>query len=305
MKTFFGNAKSRRIQFGVVIIVLVALTAGIAVSTRKRVYEFQCTPEQIAEITALSKELDGVIVFQRERKDRPPRICKTEIGETTATVLTKNGYYPRWSPDGRRIAFLRDNKVMIMTSSGRWQRRLAEVKDPWALCYHTNGKEILFTDGDSIKSVTIDTREVRTVVSGQNYRVLDVSEDGTRLATSIKGHKMLLYDFAVSEAPVIKRGCSISLSPDANFFVRNRGDHSQVVIWDWRTKELVKTITAPRGTTIDNGFWSNHQDWLVSRTEARDNENVIVYYIPDGSRTCVTFCGDSNRPDLFVRLEGN
>ncbi|MDP6524702.1 MAG: hypothetical protein QGI24_02700 [Kiritimatiellia bacterium] len=305
MKTLLGKAKSRRIQFGVVIIVLVALAAGIAVSTRKRVYEFQCTPEQIAEITALSKELDGVIVFQRERKDRPPRICKTVIGETRATRLAKNGYYPRWSPDGKRIAFLRDNKVMIMTSSGRWQRRLAEVKAPWAICYHSNGKEVLFTDGDAIKSVTIDTREVRTLVSGHDYRVLDISEDGARLATSIKGHKMLLYDFAVSEVPVIKRGCSISLSPDANFFMRNRGDHSQVVIWDWQTKELAKTISAPRGTTIDNGFWSNHQGWMVARTEAPGNENVVVYYIPDGSRTCVTFCGDSNRPDLFVRLGGN
>lgn len=297
--------KTRRVMLVAAVLLLVAVAVGVAVSCRKRVYEFKCTPEQIAEITALSERVDGVIVYQRERKDRPTKICKTVIGETTCTRLTKNGYYPRWSPDGKKIAFLRDNKVMIMTSSGRWQRRLAEVKDPWAICYHSNGKEVLFTDGDAIKSVTIDTREVKTLVSGHGYRVLDVSEDGTRLATSVRGHKILLYDFAVSETPLIKQGCSASLSPDSNFCVRNGGRHLQLVILDWKTKEPVKTMPAPRKTTIDNGFWSNHQDWLVSRTEARGNKNVIVHFFPDGGQSCVTFCGDCNRPDLFVRPGGS
>ena len=150
MKTLFPRMKPRRVLSAVAILLLAAVAVGVAVASRKRVYEFKCTPEQLAEITVLSERLDGVIVYQQERKDRPPRICKTVIGETRATRLTKNGYYPRWSPDGKRIAFLRDNKVMIMTSAGRWQRRLAEVEDPWAICYHSNGKEVLLAQSESL-----------------------------------------------------------------------------------------------------------------------------------------------------------
>jgi hypothetical protein len=47
---------------------------------------------------------------------------------STATVLTDSGCsMPRWSPDGRRIAFLKGDGIYVMRSDGSDQRRVIEV----------------------------------------------------------------------------------------------------------------------------------------------------------------------------------
>ena len=56
-----------------------------------------------------SKELAQILI-QREAKvvyQCDDGICKKLIGEETPILLTNNGTYPRWSPDGKWIAFVR------------------------------------------------------------------------------------------------------------------------------------------------------------------------------------------------------
>jgi len=73
---------------------------------------------------AVEMERGGEVHIWRIALGRPPLQLTDETG--------KRESYPRWSPDGRSIAFVRDEGVWTMSSDGGNPRRVATVERPMA-----------------------------------------------------------------------------------------------------------------------------------------------------------------------------
>ena len=145
------------------------------------------------------------IVFASTRDGGGFQLYSMCGGGQQRTRLSENVFSersPRWSPDGRRIAFLSDRegaRVCIMDSDVRSVSVLRNT-DPKKtgttmgaiLDWSPDGTEIAYiaSDPKSIRSVNIDTGEVRTLHSepiGKGYAyctALSWSEDGTILFSS-------------------------------------------------------------------------------------------------------------------------
>jgi TolB protein len=63
--------------------------------------------------------------------------------------LTRRGFEPRWSPDGRRIAFTSESEVYIMNADGSRQQKLADGFPPGAAdifpAWSPDGRKLAFT----------------------------------------------------------------------------------------------------------------------------------------------------------------
>lgn len=85
---------------------------------------------------------DGTIAFARGgqihvmRLDEPPRQITFEGGES-----------PSWSPDGRRLAFVRDGQVWIVRTDGSPARRLTR-RGGYAPAWSPDGRRIAFMRGN-------------------------------------------------------------------------------------------------------------------------------------------------------------
>lgn len=260
-------------------------------------------PQRKADLTEFAARVRGAVVYQRESADKPEAIYKTVIGRGRAWRLADSGRYPRWSPDGRHIAYFRGSDVMLMTAGGRFHRRLARTTDPSprALAFHPDGREVWFTDGMDLKAVDVRTRKVRTVMSGMPFRGLDMSSDGRRLVTTISDHRILRFEMPGRRIGKIETGCSAVLSPDATLCTHNQPMHKGMYVRRWDDWSIVGEFRAPAGMTFDNEAWSNDPHWIVTRTEQPNNQNCFVHDPQIGHSVQVTFTGDCNRPDLFVR----
>ena len=262
-----------------------------------------CPPDVKIQLARLTSEMRGTTVFQRESSTLPESIWKTEVGGWRAYCIAPHGRYPRWSPDGRRVAFIDGQRIMVVSAGGRWPRVLATAEDlnPRALAFHPNGREVWFTDGNRIRAVGLWTRRVRTVIEGMPYRSLDIAPDGRRLVVATSGHLIFACDLADGSVRRISTGCSPSLSPDGGLIAHNTGGHKRLLLRRWEDGAEAGKVTAPPGCTFDNVAWSNHPRWIVSRTEQVDNQNALAQDTSDDSAVQITFTGDGDRPDLHVR----
>jgi len=229
-------------------------------------------------------------------------ICRTVLETGVETLLTARGRYPRWSPDGAHVAFLRGNGVMRMRGDGSGVELLTRGKDPGALNYHPGGREILFTDGREVKSLSLDNGEVRSLLRGRKFMEIDVSPAGDRLIATVKdaGFRILAFDLAAGTERSLATGCSASLSPDGTLFTRLDGSHTRLDLRTWSAGTVRSTIGSPRGLKFDNQFWSNHPDWVASRSEG-DDENIYAHQVSTGRAVKITSSGGADRPDLHLR----
>ena len=119
-------------------------------------------------------------------------------GENRLTATRHHDDFPRWSPDGRRIAFVRTvnlvRQLIVMNVDGTGQRQLTHGRDAsFAPSWSPDSQQIVFTRGrdDEDTSGAIDVDGTDTTSSGEaperiasDIYVLDVEGGGETRLTS-------------------------------------------------------------------------------------------------------------------------
>jgi len=282
----------KRIVFTAVAVLLIGLAAGLYA-----LHRHGAGGEGGAPPVTLPQGLAGAAVYECG-----DGICKVTLETGEEALLTARGRYPRWSPDAGHVAFLRDNAVMRMRADGSGVEFLARAESPGALNYHPGGRQILFTDGREVKSFSLDGGEIKSLLRGRRFMEIDISPSGNRLIATVKdaGFRIFAFDLSEGTERSLANGCSASLSPDGNLFTRLDRSHTRLDLRTWSAGTVRGVIESPRGLKFDNQFWSNHPDWVVSRSEG-DEEDIYAHQVSTGRAVRITSSGGADRPDLHLR----
>ena len=242
-------------------------------------------------------KLFGKIVYQT-----PAGIYEIIPGTKTPYRLIDYGTNPRWSPDGKHIAFIHGNAIMLFSKKAGTIKRLATAGKAKSLCFYPDGKSVVFTDNKLLRLVEIANGKVITLLTGGPFYEVDMAGKGNRLAATVKtftGYKVQVFDLQSGSVRTVSRGCSASLSPDGNLVTVNTQKHRVLSFFNWENLKEVAQIHAPSGMQFDNQLWSNNPEWLSSTSEGEVN-NIFLHHAPSNTSYQMTTSGDSDRADLFV-----
>lgn len=256
-------------------------------------------PEAAAEVPGVSPGAPEALRGARLVFERPDGVYLRAVpGE--AERLIEGGTWPRWSPDGRFIAFLRDGAVHRYILDEARVEELAPVGDPQAVAVPPGGGEVWFTDGNTVKAVAVEGKAVRTVVEGARVLELDAGPEGRTLVATVKhfGYKVMVFDLAAGSSRTLDKGCSASFSPDGSRVTNNVDGHTRLALLHPETGKEMKSLPAPSAMKTDNQFWSNHPDWIVSMEEVHGH--ILAHRVSDGAVWRLTELTGCDRPDLFV-----
>lgn len=245
----------------------------------------------------LPEKISGKFVYQRTGG-----IYIGKLGKSKSRKLVEHGTYPRWSPDGKSIAYVDKNKIILIPEKGGDSRVLATASRARALCFSPDGNFVYFTDGKTLRSVEIKDNTVKTILDGYELLEIDVAGDPIRVAATVRtsfGYKVYVFDLKSGKKRTMARGCSASLSPDGRLVTVNEKKHRILYLYYWDSLKIAGKINAPAGKKFDNQFWSNSPQWLISVTEG-DSRDVFIHHVSENRPYRVTWTGDCDRADLFI-----
>lgn len=239
----------------------------------------------------------GKIVYQR-----PDGIYVLDLKEDKPRRIAAYGTYPRWSPDGRQIAFVHDNAIMTVMADGGKVRKVAAAHQARAVCFAPDGRSMLFSDGNAVRRVDLKSLAVSEVVQDDEFREIDIAADGGKLAVTIRarfGYRVRVFDLRNGTERTVAGGCSASLSPDGELVTVLGNDHEKLFFHRWDNLQRSGYVSAPAGMKFDNQYWSNHQQWIISTSEGA-YQDIYVHHVPSDTAYRLTESGDCDRADLYV-----
>lgn len=288
---------------------------------------------QLQAIRGLSERLSGRIIWSSNR-DGNHEIYSIDVATFEKQRLTDNphvDFFARFSPDGRRIVFLRSRPeyasvrqalrwdVWLMSADGSNQRRLAErgFYPRWT----ADGSSIVFGRGQQVVRVDAESGEESIVFDNPGdaaeIRRGDValSADGNRLALVLEGGDGVIRDLeAGATAPL--RGeyvCQPTWAPRDVFiaYIEAVGHGGTRVMRARPSGRRPEVLMDLPGEYSHEYFpqLSNDGEWLIWGAAAEGHEHdradyeIFVWKLgePWESAVRVTYyTGNDMWPDLFI-----
>lgn len=210
--------------------------------------------------------------------------------------------YPRWSWDGKSIACIRRNEIIVVDTASGEGRAVAQVENPRTLSYAAYQK-IFFSDGLELKVYDLEKKTVAVAYSGKRFLEIDVSFDAKYLVGTAKelfGNVIYVLDLNAKTLRKIARGCSASFSPDIKLITRNVGGHAKMFLLSFSDGKEIGSIAPPPNEKFDNQFWSNHPDWITSIDENKNGRSIWIHQVSKNKAYKIEGTLNCDRPDLFV-----
>jgi Tol biopolymer transport system component len=191
---------------------------------------------------ALGRRLDGLIVWSSNRSGNH-ELYLLDLGEQAVRRLTNHpnvDFFSRFSPDGRRIVFLRSQRewvsfrestawdVMLINVDGTGEERIA--RSGYHPTWTADGRAVIFHREMQVFRYELDSRQ-ETLIFEAKKHVPGVTEigdfelgpDGTRLAFGLRGpfSGAAVYDLKGGTlAPLTKvQACQPTWAPDGQSLV--------------------------------------------------------------------------------------
>ncbi len=223
-----------------------------------------------------------------------------EAGSKRPTLIVPGATWPRWSPDGSFIAYLKDKGVHRLILETGEHEKLADVGEPRTLVVSFDGKEVWFSDGSTVKAVHIGSKSVRKLAEDGQFLEIDAGPEGKTLLATVRrfGYRVKVFDLESGEVTDLGRGCSASFSPDGKTVTNNLDGHRFLALIDWRSGETLQKIPAPMDSKADNQFWSNHPDWIISMDES--DGAILGHRVSDHQIWRLSTIPKGDRPDLWI-----
>ncbi len=257
-------------------------------------------------------------------------------GTTTAPVKLVQGRYPRWSPDGTRLAFWRsegeDHSGSLWVASAdpetpdpRLVTKNAHVASEGLACpldWHPDGLRLIHlpreNDRKGLALTSIASGE--TALFGRtDLRYTgepQYSADGSIL--NIRGSKahieglswrpVLSIDTATGEHTTYAIGCCSSISPSGAWSANNTPLHRYMDIWssDFKAAASLRAKSVlPTHGLWDDWHWSNHERYITTRSDGFPQSGVpddafLIDIVAQKAIPLTTGARGTDWPDFFV-----
>ena len=152
-----------------------------------------------------------VLVTGKGYKLKEENIYKIEIDGKNLQLLAKDGHNPKWSPDGKRIAFIRETyikeksynerKICFVGSDSRDEKVLISTKEVKKFFWLSERKIVFQTETSYIQVIDISNSTVQKILPIKRER-----GEGSLLSCSPDGKKIIFF---LREKVDGKNGCSI------------------------------------------------------------------------------------------------
>ncbi len=275
----------------IVLATLLAITGGTGCQRETR----QPTAGSLAPPPLPKVLREARLLFQR-----PDGIYLATPADSSPRRVTPDATYPRWLPDGLRLVFIRDNRIMLHEIADGAERELTRGNHIRAVTVNRGNGDILFADASGIHRTGIETGKTEQLVSTK--RAYELAAHGSVLVATetlaLRGFGIRRYHAHSPDAgTLLGRGCSASISPDGTLTTLNLDGHRELAILDVHAGSTRQTIPAPADMQLDNQYWSNHPDWIAAVSHGGD---ILLQRVSDAACWQLTATGDTDRPDLFI-----
>jgi len=255
------------------------------------------------------------IAFQSNRDGQWEIYVMTGDGSSQKRLTEDGGFFPKWSPDGKRIAYNRGEDIYLMNADG--SNKMKVIPGAYESFWSPDGKELGYSKGKPnaqgvLAILNLQTQRER-IIRGSRFLQKSGggawSPDGKRIAffsNALGWTAMIMNADGTDAMPLIGKdgNCRPDWSPDGNRLA---------FVWAKGPGSFIQTVN-PDGTDLrqptparDYELWEYYPDWspdgkwlayaIGAENDAGGVWQVYVVESSGGNPIRVTFQGGNSEPD--------